>query len=249
MDGLVELYVKWTEVTAAFCNLENQPWQRFFHRSALCMRTIWYTNRCAENANVCLRGGTRNPWERSLAGFHISKASLGGNIVQKSPLITTYDIYKMRCFIWAHSESHYSQQIRTFRSDLFLLSATEQIALSLVITSYFFLNTSQMVKCQITSFWQPTQAFVNLFIPSASSIQHSLCYSLVFTTLLWPTAPIVMFNPMLPFSHCYFHGLQKMPLDSQLPRHQWLEMTMRPVLTGQEELLVWKAFLAFLTMW
>lgn len=50
---------------------------------------------------------------------------------------------------------------------------------------------------------------------------------------------------MLPFSHCYFHGLQKILLDSQLPRQQWLEMTMRPPLTGQEELLVWKAFLAF----
>lgn len=97
--------------------------------------------------------------------------------------------------------------------------------MSLVITSYFFLHRSQMVKCEITSFWQPTQAFINLFIPSASSIPLSLQPLYLVRTLVWPTAPIVMFNPMLPFSHCYFHGLQKMPLDSQLPRHQWLEMT------------------------
>lgn len=115
-----------------------------------------------------------HPWERSLAWFHITKASLGGNTIQKSPLITTYDICKMGCFIWEHHESHYSQQICTLRSDFFLLSAAEQIALSLVITSYFFLHTSQMVKCQITSFWQPTQAFINLFIPSVSGMQHSL---------------------------------------------------------------------------
>lgn len=61
MDGPVQLYFKWTEVQAAFCNLEleNQPWQRFLQRSTLCKRTIWYTNRCVANANVCSRGGTR----------------------------------------------------------------------------------------------------------------------------------------------------------------------------------------------
>lgn len=41
-----------------------------------------------------------------------------------------------------------------------------------------------------------------------------------------------------------FHGWQKMPLDSQLPPHQWQEMTMRPPLTW-EELPVWKSFSAF----
>ena len=44
---------------------KNQPWWRFFfwsfflRRSALCMSTIWYTNRCVTNANVYLRGGAR----------------------------------------------------------------------------------------------------------------------------------------------------------------------------------------------
>lgn len=64
---------------------------------------------------------------------------------------------------------------------------------------------------------------------------------LAFTTLLWPVAPVVMFNPMLLFSHCYFHGLRKIPWDIQLPQQQGLEMTMMPLLTGQEELLVWEA--------
>lgn len=73
----------------------------------------------------------------------------------------------------------------------------------------------------------------------------ALSACLVFATLLWPTAPIVMFNPMLPFSHCYFHGSQKIPLDSLLPLHQWLEMTTRSLLTGQAKLLVWKAFFVF----
>lgn len=47
---------------------KNQPWWRllffyliffFFQRRALCMSTIWYTNRCVTNANVYLRGGAR----------------------------------------------------------------------------------------------------------------------------------------------------------------------------------------------
>lgn len=123
-----------------------------------------------------------------------------------------------------------------------ILYSTEQIAPSLVITLEFFLHVLQMVKWQISSLWQPTQAFINLLVPSVSNT--ALSSNLVFMTVLWPTAPIVMFNPMLPFSHCYFQGLHKIPLDSQLPLHQWLEMTMRPLLTGQTELLVWKAVLA-----
>lgn len=168
---MVELYFKWTEVTAAFCNLENQPWQRFFQTSALCMRKIWYTRRCVANANVCLRGAARILESAAWQGF-ISQRHLWVEISYRSLHWSQH--MTSTCIIWARRESHYSQQIRTFRSDLFLLSAAEQIALSLVITSYSSFNTSQMVKCQITSFWQPTQAFINLFIPSASSMQHSL---------------------------------------------------------------------------
>ena len=115
-------FSKWTEVKAAFYNLEleNQPWQILFWTSALCMRMIWYTNRYVKCKCKCLlKRRHTDPWELSLAGFHISKASLGGNTLQKSPLIRTYDIYKMGCFIWEHCESHYSQQICTFRTDFF----------------------------------------------------------------------------------------------------------------------------------
>lgn len=86
-------------------------------------------------------------------------------------------------------EIHSSQLIHTLRSVSRHCLRTDSAVRGNHIT-YPFLSTSQIVECQIKSFWQPTRAFTNLFIPAAGSTQHSLP---VFTPLLG--SPTVMFNP------------------------------------------------------
>lgn len=158
-------------------------------------------------------------WERGVAGARISQRHLlGGNGVQKSPLITTYDICEMRRFIWARCERHYLQKKYTLLDPfffLFLLSATEQIALSLVITSYFSLYTSQMVKCQIISFWQPTQAFINLFIPSVSSTEYPLL-ALYFLHTALAHSPHNHVQPHAPIQPLLFPRLTEDPFGQSV---------------------------------
>lgn len=56
----------------------------------------------------------------------------------------------------------------------FLLSATEQIALSLVITSHFFLHISQTVECHITSFLTAALKRLLTYPYTANDIHSSL---------------------------------------------------------------------------
>lgn len=87
-------------------------------RSALCMTTIWYTTRCEVNVNVCWGG----MWilESTLVISHILE-----NKVPQSPLITTKDSYKMRCFIWACCESHHFQKKIHFFDHIFSCSVPQ----------------------------------------------------------------------------------------------------------------------------
>lgn len=67
-----------------FCNLvlgerkrkiKNQPWQFFFfsEKSALCMRTTWYTSSMCSECKCLHKRRHTDPWERSLPGIHISR--------------------------------------------------------------------------------------------------------------------------------------------------------------------------------
>lgn len=80
-----------------------------------------------------------------------------------------------------------------------------------------------------------SQAFINLFTPSAWGIQHC-CH------FINPTARPHEPPCSTPCSHSAI-VISMAYRRCQWLWHQWLKMTMRPQLTGQEELLLWKAFL------
>lgn len=128
---------------------------------------------CAE-CKCFLKRRHTDPLSHSLAGIHISKISHGEiYMVQKS-----------------HNKWH-------LQNEMLYLSALRNPLLATICTfrSCSFWR-SQMVKCQITSFWQPTRAFISLFIQSPRSIQlcyHCICYTAVACSLhchLQPNAPI-----------------------------------------------------------
>lgn len=149
---------------------------------------------------------------------------------------------------WDALSEHTAKPIIPNKSTLgyqisFPFTAAEKIALSLVITSYIFFNTSQTVKCQIPSFWQPTQPFINPFVPSANS---TLPDSALYLRHTGPQ-PSAVFDPALPIqplllsAHCR-------SLWTVWPLHQWLEMTMRPIVEWTRGAAGLESFLGFYFM-
>lgn len=129
----------------------------------------------------------------------------------------------------------------TFRSECFFspppFGATEQIALSLFVTSHFFFvapplfEDHKWLNARLHLFDSPAGAFITPFIPSASSAA-----TIVFTAPLWPAAPPRLLQscstPRAPFQPLLFPRLTEDVSRFDISARK---MTMRPLSTGHEE--------------